>query len=66
MPVGPLYGVTPLMASPARYPGLPPAVANVADLEMEERGGGISEDALVLLHLARFLRGDPSRKRERE
>lgn len=47
MPVGPLYQLTPLMASPARYPELPPAIANLADLEMEERGGGISEDTLA-------------------
>lgn len=38
MPVGPLYlGLPPLDTL-----GLPPAVANIADLEMEERSGGIS------------------------
>lgn len=31
----------------ASYPGLPPAMATAADLEMEERGGGISEGALA-------------------
>lgn len=44
MPVAdPLYG-----AAPAWFSELPPVMANVADLEMEERrGGGISEDTLA-------------------
>jgi len=62
MPVAdPLYGLPPLDAL-----SYPPAMANVADLEMEERGGGISEDTSLASSPCSVSPRWSSRKRGRE